>query len=148
MLAAMPGEQERSAGAWQSEPETFSELLRLTGGGVAAVRGLLECLEVFPARMRANLDLTDGLIMAESLASALGETLGRARAQDLVVETSKRAGEAGQPLAEAAAETPEIVEALGTDGIAAALDPAAYLGQTDELIDRSLAAHRARLGAT
>ena len=142
MLAAMPGEQERAAGAWQSEPETLSGLLRLTGVGVAAVRGLLEGLEVFPGRMRANLGLSDGLIMAESLAGALGAKLGRARAQDLVGEATKRAGAAGQSLAEAAAAAPEIVEALGSDGIAAALDPAAYLGRTDELIDRAIAAHR------
>jgi 3-carboxy-cis,cis-muconate cycloisomerase len=145
MLAAMPGEEERAAGAWQAEAETLAELLRLTGTGVAAIRGLLEGLEVFPERMRANLELTDGLVMAESLASALGAKLGRARAQQLVGEASQRAAAASRPLSEAAAETPEIAEALGTDGIRAALDPAAYLGATDELIDRALAAHRTRL---
>ncbi len=90
LFAAMPGEQERAAGAWQAEAETLSELLRLTGVAVAAVRSSLEGIEVFPDRMRANLDLTDGLVMSESLASALGETLGRARAQELVGEAAKR----------------------------------------------------------
>jgi 3-carboxy-cis,cis-muconate cycloisomerase len=146
MLAAMPGEEERAAGAWQAEAETLSELLRLTGEGVAAVRRLLEDLEAFPDRMRANLELTEGLVMSEALASALGERLGRARAQELVGEAARRAGDAGESLATAAAGTPEIVEALGADGIEAALDPAAYLGATDELVDRALAAHRARVG--
>lgn len=146
MLAAMPGEEERAAGAWQAEAETLADLLRVAGAAVAAIRGLLENLEVFPGRMRANLDLTDGLVMAESLASALGESLGRARAQDLVGETSMRAAAEGMSLAEAAAAAPEIAGALGADGIVAALDPATYLGATDELIDRSLAAHRARVG--
>jgi 3-carboxy-cis,cis-muconate cycloisomerase len=163
LFAAMPGEQERAAGAWQAEAETLADLLRLTGEAVAATRTLLERLEVFPDRMRANLDLTDGLVMSESLASALTETLGRARAQELVGEAAKRVMGAGQPpsaapsgsaaegaggpsrsLADAAAATPEIVEALGVDGIAAALDPAGYLGATDELIDRALAAHHER----
>ena len=147
MLAAMPGEEERAAGAWQAEAETLSELLRLAGEGVAAARRLLAGLEVFPERMRANLALTDGLVMAESLASALGEKLGRARAEELVGEAARRAGDAGNSLAAAAAGTPEIVEALGADGIAAALDPAAYLGQADALIDRALAAHRERVGS-
>jgi 3-carboxy-cis,cis-muconate cycloisomerase len=146
MLAAMPGEQERAAGGWQAEPETLSELLRLTGEGVAAIRRCLEGLEVYPGRMRENLDLTDGLVMAESLASALAETLGRARAQELVGEATKRAHVAGQSLADAAAGTPEIAAALGAAGIAAALDPASHLGATDELIDRAIAAHRARVG--
>jgi 3-carboxy-cis,cis-muconate cycloisomerase len=173
LFAAMPGEQERAAGAWQTEAETLDELLRLAGVAVAAIRSSLEGLEVFPDRMRANLDLTDGLVMAESLASALGETLGRARAQELVGEAAKRvladgeshsgmasgsaAGASRSPtdvavaragvglsLADVAAATPEIADALGADGIAAALDPAGYLGATDELIDRALAAHRER----
>jgi 3-carboxy-cis,cis-muconate cycloisomerase len=144
MLAGMPGEEERAAGAWQAEAETLAELLRLTGAAVAAIRGLFEGLEVFPERMRANLDLTGGLVMAESLASALDAKLGRARAQELVGEASKRAAAEGRPLSKTAVEAPEIAEALGSDGIRAALDPAAYLGVTDELIDRALAAHRAR----
>ncbi|HEX4751688.1 MAG TPA: 3-carboxy-cis,cis-muconate cycloisomerase [Solirubrobacterales bacterium] len=144
MLAAMPGEEERAAGAWQAEAETLAELLRLTGAAVAAIRGLLEGLEVFPDRMRANLELTDGLVMAESLASALGEILGRARAQELVGEASKRAVAEGRPLSEVAAGVPEIADALGPDGIRDALDPSAYLGATDTLIDRALAAHRGR----
>ncbi|HEX4732242.1 MAG TPA: 3-carboxy-cis,cis-muconate cycloisomerase [Solirubrobacterales bacterium] len=146
MLAAMPGEEERAAGAWQAEAETLAELLRLTGAAVAASRGLLEGLEVFPERMRANLDLTDGLVMAESLAGALGEKLGRARAQKLVGEASRRAAAEGRPLSEVAADTSEIADVLGSGGIRDALDPAAYLGATDELIDRALAAHRARVG--
>jgi 3-carboxy-cis,cis-muconate cycloisomerase len=145
LFAAMPGEQERAAGAWQAEAETLSELLRLTGVAVAAIRSSLVGIEVFPDRMRANLDLTDGLVMSESLASALGETLGRARAQELVGEAAERVLAGGDAsLADVAAATPEIVDALGADGIAAALDPAGYLGATEELIDRALAAHRER----
>jgi 3-carboxy-cis,cis-muconate cycloisomerase len=147
MLAAMPGEEERAAGAWQAEAETLAELLRLSGEGIAAARRSLEGLEVFPERMRANLDLTDGLVMAESLAGALGAELGRARAQELVGEASRQAAAEGSSLAAAATAMPEIAVALGTAGLAAALDPVAYLGQTDELIDRALAAHRDRVGS-
>jgi 3-carboxy-cis,cis-muconate cycloisomerase len=144
MLAAMPGEEERAAGAWQAEAETLAELLRLTGEGVAAIRRCLERLEVYPGRMRENLDLTDGLVMAESLASALGAKLGRVRAQELVGEAARKAGGEDTSLAAAAAATPEIAGALGDEGIAAALDPAAYLGATEAIIDRAIAAHRAR----
>jgi 3-carboxy-cis,cis-muconate cycloisomerase len=145
LFAAMPAEEERAAGAWQSEPEALDDLLRLTGSAVAAIRRSLENLEAFPDRMRANLDLTDGLVMAESLAAALGRELGRAEAQRLVTEASRRAAAEARTLAEVAAEAPEIVAALGTDGILAALDPAAYLGATDELIDRALTAHHDRV---
>jgi 3-carboxy-cis,cis-muconate cycloisomerase len=146
MLAAMPGEQERAAGAWQAEAETLSDLLRLTGEAVAAIRRCLESLEVYPGRMRENLDLTDGLVMSEALASALGAKLGRSRAQELVGEAARRAGVEDTSLVAAAAATPEILGALGEDGIAAALDPAAYLGATEAIIDRAVAAHRTRTG--
>ena len=145
LFAAMPAEEERAAGAWQSEPEALDDLLRLTGAAVTAIRRTLGNLEVFPDRMRANLDLTAGLVMAESLAAALGKELGRSEAQRLVTEASNRAAAEGRRLAEVAAEAPEIVAALGTDGILAALDPASYLGATDELIDRALAAHHHRV---
>ena len=143
-LATARVEQERAAGAWQAEAETLAELLRLTGEGVAAIRRCLERLEVYPGRMRENLDLTDGLVMSESLASALGAKLGRARAQELVGEAVRKAGGEDSSLATAAAASPEIAGALGADGIAAALDPAAYLGQAEEIVDRAIAAHHRR----
>jgi 3-carboxy-cis,cis-muconate cycloisomerase len=145
MLAAMPGEEERAAGSWQAEAETLAELLRVSGEGVAAIRRCLEGLEVDPERMRENLELTNGLVMSESLASALGPKLGRSRAQELVGEAARRAGGEHSSLAAAAAATPEILEALGEDGIAAALDPAAYLGSTEAIIDGALAVHRDRV---
>ena len=145
LFAAMPAEEERAAGAWQSEPEALDDLLRLSGSAVAAIRKTLENLEVFPVRMRENLDFTDGLVMAESLAAALGEELGRAEAQALVTAASKRAAAEQTPLAQIAAETSEVVAVLGNDGILAALDPASYLGATDELIARALAAHHDRV---
>jgi hypothetical protein len=37
---------------------------------------------------------------------------------------------------------PEVADGLGASGLDAALDPAAYLGVTAELIDRALAGHR------
>jgi len=147
MLAAMPGEQERAAGAWQAEAETLSELLRLTGSAAAAVRALLEGLEVDRERMRANLELTEGLLMAEALTTALTGELGRAAAHEHVSAASRRALDEGRPLLEVAAAVPEIAAALGEQGVAAALDPGAYLGSAGELVDRALAAHRERVGA-
>jgi len=67
MLAAMPGEQERAAGAWQAETETLAELLRVTGAALAAARRSLEGLEVFPARMRANLQVEGGLGASDAI---------------------------------------------------------------------------------
>lgn len=144
MLAAMPGELDRAAGSWQAEAETLSELLRLTGSAAAAARQLLEGLEVDPSRMRDNLELGGGLVMAEALSTALAAQLGRPRAQELAAEAASRAREQGLRLAEAAAGDPEIVAALGAEGVAAALDPVAYLGSAEPFVQRALSAHRER----
>ena len=47
-------EHERAAGAWHAEWQALAELLAATGGALAAVRELLEGVEVDAARMRAN----------------------------------------------------------------------------------------------
>src|SRR5919201_3364135 len=98
MLAAMGQEHERAAGAWQAEWETLSDLLRLTGSAAAALRESLEALEPAPERMRANLDLTDGLLMAESVATALTGALGRLTANELLEKASQSAASEGRSL--------------------------------------------------
>ena len=143
MLGAMAQEHERAAGAWQAEWETLSELLRLTGSAAAWLRESLEALEPDPERMRANLDLTHGLLMAESVATALTGSLGRPKANELLEKASRVASENGRPLRDVLLDLPEVADALGPEGVDAALAPEAYLGVADELIGRALAAHRA-----
>jgi 3-carboxy-cis,cis-muconate cycloisomerase len=141
-LAAMGQEHERGAGAWQAEWETLLELLRLTGSAAAIARELLAGLEVDPEKMRADMDLTGGLVMSESVAAALAPSLGGAGAQQLVEQAARRAVESQRGFREVLLELPEVGEALGPEGLDAALDPAGYLGVAGELIDRALAAHR------
>jgi 3-carboxy-cis,cis-muconate cycloisomerase len=144
MLTAMVQEHERGAGAWQAEWETEIELLRLAASGAAIVKELLEGLELDPEKMRRDMDLTGGLVMSESVAAALAPSLGRAEAQAVVEQAARRSVDSGRGFREVLLGLPEVADALGPDGIDAALDPAAYLGVTAELIDRALAAHRAR----
>jgi 3-carboxy-cis,cis-muconate cycloisomerase len=141
ILAAMTQEHERAAGAWQSEWETLSELLRLTGSAAASLRESLESLEPDPERMRANLELTGGLLMSESVATALAERLGRPAANELMEGASRRAAGEQRPLRDILLETPEVVDALGEQGLDEALRPEGYLGVADRLIDRALEAH-------
>lgn len=127
LLGAMEHEHERAAGAWHAEWAPLRELLRSTGSAAAWLRECLEQLEVDPERMRANLD---DALLAERVAGAIGGS----GASELVREALG----AGQPLAEVArAHLPE-------DEAARVLDPATYLGVTDQLIDRALSAHAHR----
>ena len=143
MLGAMVQEHERGAGTWQAEWETLPALLRLTGSAAALVRELLAGLEVDPEKMRADMDLTGGLVMSESVASALTPALGRANAQDLVEHAARQSVQSGRTFRDVLLEQSAVADSLGSDGVDAALDPGAYLGIAAELIDRALAAHRA-----
>ena len=73
LIAAEPHEHERAAGAWHAEWDALTGALEATGGAVAAVAEALAGLEVDTARMRQNLDMTGGLIMAERVAFAAAE---------------------------------------------------------------------------
>ena len=70
LTAALVGEHERAGGAWQAEWDALSGALASTGGAASALASALDGLEVDGVRMRANLDLTGGLIVAERLASS------------------------------------------------------------------------------
>ncbi len=139
IYGAMAQEHERAAGAWQAEWPAMLELLQLTGSAAAATRELLDDLHVDPEKLRADLDLTAGLMMSEAVATALASTLGRAAAQELV----ERAARDARPFREALLAQAEVADALGPDGVDRALDPAGYLGAAEALIDRALSLHRA-----
>jgi 3-carboxy-cis,cis-muconate cycloisomerase len=71
LLTATAPEHERGAGAWQSEWQPSTELLRLTGSAAAWIRECLEHLEVDPERMAEN--ITD--VMREDAAVAAAGAL-------------------------------------------------------------------------
>jgi 3-carboxy-cis,cis-muconate cycloisomerase len=141
MLSAMVQEHERGAGAWQAEWETLSDLLRLTGSAAFTLRELLDGLSPDPERMRANLDITGGLLMTESVVTALTPGMGRAAAQELVESAAGRAIGDARPVRDVLLELPEVSGGLGQEGLDAALAPDGYLGAAQELIDRALNAH-------
>jgi 3-carboxy-cis,cis-muconate cycloisomerase len=140
-LAAMVQEHERAAGAWQSEWEPQLELLRLAGSAAVTLAELLAGLHVDVERMRSDLTATGELMMSESVATALTESLGRPEAQRLVAEATRTTAGGGSTFRDALLALPEVRERLGAPGVDAALDPSSYLGVCDELISRAVAAH-------
>jgi 3-carboxy-cis,cis-muconate cycloisomerase len=142
MQAAMVQEHERAAGAWQTEWEAWSDLLRVAASAALAAREMLEGLEIDGARMRSNLGVAGDMVMAESVVSALADRLGWWGAQELVAAAAERAVEAGVALRKVLLETPELADALDARALDAALAPESYLGAASDFVDRALAAHR------
>lgn len=77
MLAAMLQEHERALGGWQAEWETLPEILSVAGDALEQMAGLLGGLEIHATQMAANLEITRGLIYAESVTMLLAKRFGR-----------------------------------------------------------------------
>jgi 3-carboxy-cis,cis-muconate cycloisomerase len=141
VLAAMPQEHERALGGWQSEWDTIPELVVLTADAAAAIADVLEHLVLDPARMRANLDASGGLPLAEAVAMRLAPRLGRQEAQALVERAARRAAGERRTFADVLAEDPQIAAILDRRAIDETLAPENYLGSTSAFIADVLARH-------
>jgi 3-carboxy-cis,cis-muconate cycloisomerase len=139
IFAAQVQDHERSAGPWHAEWPTLPSLLLVTSGGLAAIVDIAEGLEVDVIRMRANLDTTHGLIMAESVTFALAEKIGKSDAHHLVEAASKKAVAENKTLREVLAADPTVAAQLDAKKLADLFEPMAYQGVSQALIDRLLA---------
>jgi 3-carboxy-cis,cis-muconate cycloisomerase len=139
MFAAQVQDHERSAGPWHAEWPTLPTLLLVTSGALAATVDIAEGLEVDVARMRRNLDATGGLIMAEAVAMALAEKIGKSEAHHLVEAASKKAVAEKKDLRDVLTKDPKVTAHLDIKTIATLLEPMAYQGVSQALIDRLLA---------
>ncbi len=139
IFAAQVQDHERSAGPWQAEWPTLPMLLLVTSGALAATVDIAEGLEVDAARMRANLDATGGLIMAEAVTMALAEKIGKSEAHHLVEAASKKAVMEKKRLRDVLMKDPDVTAHLSADKLAKLFEPMAYQGVSQTLIDRLLA---------
>jgi 3-carboxy-cis,cis-muconate cycloisomerase len=138
LLSAMAQEHERAAGAWQAEWEALPNLFCYTASAVEGVRRALAGLQIDAAHMQANLALTHGLIMAESLTMALAPSLGRVPAHRIVQAACNRAIAIGEDLHQVALHDPQIRAVLSPAELDHALDPTTYMGSADAFITRAL----------
>jgi len=133
-------EHERAAGAWHAEWEALSGALAFTGGAAAAIAEALDGLEVDAARMRRNLELTDGLILAERVAFSLAEQHGRTLAHEIVREAVLRTAGSERTFEEELRADARID--LSDGELASRLDPTTYLGSAEAFVDRALEQYR------
>ncbi len=137
-LAGMVQEHERAAGGWQAEWPTLAAVAQTTGAAAATMAGAIEGLRVDPDRMRANLDATGGLVLAERVTLHLARTLGRDAAHALVSRAAERSGAGSEPFADALMAIPEIAAVLSAAECATLLDPTGYLGEAETIRRRLL----------
>jgi 3-carboxy-cis,cis-muconate cycloisomerase len=119
-----------------------TEACMLTGDILQRLIVVLSGLQVFPERMRRNLDLSGGLIMAESLMLELGKQIGRQRAHDVVYDAAQAAATEGRLFRELLAEDERVTDHLSPTQIDALLDPARYAGLCHQFAARGAARAR------
>ena len=107
-------------------------------GALKQTRFVLDGLEVDEAQMRANIDMTGGLVMSEAVMMGLGKHIGREYAHDLVYDICRVAVKEKRPLLDLLCEHPEINKHLDRAALARLCDPANYLGQSGVMVDRVL----------
>jgi adenylosuccinate lyase len=104
-----------------------------TGDMLARLVEVLRGLRLDPERMRANLDLGGGLIMAEAVMLDLGKTIGRQHAHDVVYDAAMAAAVEHKSFADLLAADPRVTTHLDARQIEALLDPTAYTGLCAEM---------------
>ena len=141
MLSGMVQEHERALGGWQAEWDTLPDIALLTSGALRQMREVAAGLGVDAARMRANLDITHGLIMGEAVMLALGAGIGRMAAHKLVERASQKAVAEQRHLRDVLADDSEVTQHLSSTELDRLFDPANYIGEAGAFVHRVLASH-------
>jgi 3-carboxy-cis,cis-muconate cycloisomerase len=146
MLGAMAQDHERATGPWQGEALAIPQAFVLTHGALLHARAIAEGMVVDAQRMRRNLDLTHGLIVAEAVMMGLAPHLGRGEAHHVVKHACDVALTERLSLTDALQRDPAVSSRLDRAAIERMTDPASYLGSAPAFVDRVLAAAAETLG--
>ena len=131
-------EHERYSALLRIELAAVPEMMIYSGALLSKMRTVLEKLEVFPTRLRQNLDLLGGLLLSEKIMLALGEKIGKQTAHEVVYEIAMSSFENEIPFKEALMSDQRISNHLKEEEIVELLNPEAYIGESEEIVDKVL----------
>jgi adenylosuccinate lyase len=141
-LEAMQTEHEADRTTSIMMGRAIVQACELTGEMLQRMISLFDGLQVFPARMRENLELSGGLIMAEAVMLELGKQIGRQRAHDAVYEAAQAAVTQSRPFRETLAADAHVSAALTAPQVEALLDLARHTGLCRQFAERGAAMAR------
>ena len=127
-LESMQTEHEADSALESMSTRALYGSCQLVGNILILLNELFSNIQVFPDRMRKNLDLSGGLIMSERVMLELGKKIGRQKAHDAVYEAAQKSVNQVRPFTETLAEEPEVVKILNEEQIADLLNPEQYTG--------------------
>jgi 3-carboxy-cis,cis-muconate cycloisomerase len=136
LFEAMAAAHERPPGLWHAEWNALPLWFGLVSGALREARVLAEGLVVDASRMRANIDMTRGLLFADAAAARLGARLGRETAHRLVEHAAEHVRQTGVALADALAKDASARDA-GVD-LAPAFDLAPAVTAAAQWVDPAI----------
>ncbi|OIN09139.1 class-II fumarase/aspartase family protein [Oceanisphaera psychrotolerans] len=139
LMDAQEADFERATGPWHAEWIALPQVFVLAHCALSQAVFLLEGLEVFPDKMARNLDISKGLIVAESAMMALAPHVGRQTAHDIVYDACREAQASGSSLYEALLEQSEVTRYIDAEALKKIVSPSSYLGLSQHIVDRVLA---------
>lgn len=120
-----------------SERFILPHSLILTDWIVFQMNNVFRNLQVYPARMRQNLDQSKGFPMAEAVMTKLIENgMGRGEAHELVRTCSMKAASEDRLLLSVLLENPKVGTLLKRKELEHAMNPRNYLGVTEKIVDQ------------
>jgi 3-carboxy-cis,cis-muconate cycloisomerase len=130
-LSGMVQEHERGVGGWQAEWPVVTDIIQAAGTAAASMAEVAEGFSVDPARMRHNIEATNGLIFAERAMMLLAVELGRDVAHKLLEEATRKSIAQKKRLSEVLAELPEASSRLDRSVLAQLEVAEQYLGSAE-----------------
>ena len=128
-------EHERYSALLRIELAAVPEMMIYSGALLSKMRTVLEKLEVYPKRMRSNLDMLGGLLLSEKVMLALGEKIGKQTAHEVVYEIAMDSFEKEIPFKDALNGDERVSNNLSSQEIGSLLDPVAYIGESEKIVD-------------
>ncbi len=138
-LEIMDQSDTRTGSPWIVEWSLIPEMFLITSASLDRTNHLLDHLEIYPGKMRENLDITGGYAMSEAVMMHLvGDGNGRDSAY-WVLKRAIRNKKNGQTLREVIESSAVLKGIIGSE-MEKLLDPAEYLGFAPEMVDMAVKA--------
>jgi adenylosuccinate lyase len=115
---------------------TLADISVATEAMLAQAKSLISQIKVKPEVMRANIDRTRGLIMAQRVTFALAEDIGKTTANSLMHDVSKYAIDNDLTLREAIEKEPRVTKYLSSSDLDQLFDPLTYVGLAAQQVDQ------------
>src|SRR5262249_20438608 len=144
IVAGQVQEHERGASGWQAQWQVFPTLLFVASGALGAVADISQGLDIDAERMRTNLEVTNGLILADAVTMTLGQKIGKSEAQRLVQEACAKAINEKRHLHDTLREDLRIGAQITVGELARLFELMGYQGAAQTFIDRQIGSLQGR----